>query len=104
MNQNPTVGLVESQIKEALEELETLLPDLGHSQSKRLLLAAMRYPMEEAQFDQNVDGDTLVKAYSATKRITDSLVALGVETVIEQMVATHKAELENTGEANVKEE
>lgn len=91
---NPTVSMVESQIKESLEQLEELLPQLGHSQSKRLLLAAMRYPMVEETFDEGVDGQSMVLAFSATKRVTDALVALGVETVIEQMVANQKQENE----------
>lgn len=91
---NPTVSMVESQIKESLEQLEELLPQLGHSQSKRLLLAAMRYPMTEESFDEAVEGSDMIKAFSATKRVTDALVALGVETVIEQMVANQMKENE----------
>jgi hypothetical protein len=83
---NPTVSMVESQIKESLEELEELLPLLGHSQAKKLLIASMKYPMEETTFED----ETMIKAFSATKRITDGLVALGVETVIETMVQNHK--------------
>jgi hypothetical protein len=91
---NPTVSMVESQIKESLEQLEELLPQLGHSQSKRLLLAAMRYPMTEESFSEEADGQVMILAFSATKRVTDALVALGVETVIEQMVSNQMKENE----------
>lgn len=97
MSENITVSMVEAQIKESLEELESLLPLLGHSQAKRLLLAAMKYPMEETTFEE----EDMIKAYSATKRINDGLVALGVETVIESMVSNHKEQMEKE---NVKEE
>lgn len=97
MSENPTVSMVEAQIKESLEELEDLLPLLGHSQAKRLLVASMKYPMEEVTFEE----EDMIRAYSATKRITDGLVALGVETVIESMVNNHKEQMEKE---NVKEE
>jgi hypothetical protein len=84
--QNPTISLVQAQIEESNAELQEILPLLGHSQAKRLLLAAMKYPMEETTFEE----EDMIKAYSATKRITDGLVALGVETVIETMVHNHK--------------
>ena len=100
MNENITVGLVEEQIQTGIKELEELLPLLGHSQAKKLLLAAMKYPMEEAQFED----ESMIKAFSATKRITDGLVALGVETVVEQMVKNH-AEMQKQQQEveNVKE-
>jgi hypothetical protein len=97
MSENLTVSMVESQIKDSLEELEGLLPLLGHSQSKRLLIAAMKYPMEETTFEE----EDMIKAYSATKRISDGLVALGVETVVESMLQNHKEQMEKE---NVKEE
>ena len=84
METNPTISMVEQQIKESLAEVEDLLPLLGHSQAKRLLVMALKYPMDEA--DTSSEDEAFIKAYSAAKRITDGLVALGVETVIEQMV------------------
>ena len=88
METNPTVSMVEEQIKDSLAEVEGLLPLLGHSQAKRLLLMSLKYPMEEAEVSS--EDEAFIKAYSATKRITDGLVALGVETVIEQMVSNHR--------------
>jgi hypothetical protein len=99
MSENQTISMVQEQIEESLQELENLLPLLGHSQAKRLLLASMKYPMVEATFEE----EDMIKAFSATKRITDGLVALGVETVIETMVQNHKDQ-QNAGQAPVEAE
>lgn len=81
------VSHLEAQINQNCYDLEhTLLPRLGHSEAKRLLLAAMKYPMLDKAFTVATDGEDMVRAYSACKAVSDSLVALGVETVIEQMV------------------
>lgn len=80
------MSALEAQHIDSLNELEETLPNLGHSQAKRLLLAAMRYPIQEETFEE----ETLIKAFSACKRLIDVNVAMGTEIVIENMVKNHK--------------
>lgn len=91
ISQEEVVSHLQDQIHQAKYDLEhVFLPQLGHSEAKRLLLAAMSYPMHDKAFDPKTDGEAMVKAYSACKAISDALVALGVEVVIHQMVENQK--------------
>jgi len=85
-----TMSQLEMRHREALHELEhELLPKLGNSQKRRLILAAMQYPIHDELISvKNADDIDLVKAYSACKAISDILVALGVETVLQQFTIT----------------
>lgn len=85
---------LQDQINQSLYDLEhNLLPLLGHSQAKRLLMAAAAYPMRTEDF--STDSEAMIKAYSALKTVTDALVALGVEVALQGI-------LEN--QANLKKE
>ena len=75
---------LQSEILNSLKEVNDLLPELGHGEAKRLLLASLSYPLETQDFSsESVD---MAKAYSATKRITDAMIAIGVEVSIESML------------------
>lgn len=74
------VSFLEAQVKQARTELkEEYLPQLGHSQKERLLLAIADYPQNEADFS----GEPLpmIRAFSALKQCIDAQVSLGVEIV-----------------------
>jgi hypothetical protein len=72
------------EILDSLKEVNDLLPELGHGEAKRLLLATLSYPLETQDFvDETVP---MKKAYSACKRITDAMIALGVEVTLETML------------------
>lgn len=75
---------LQSEILNSTQELNDLLPDLGHGEAKRLLIASIQYPL----VDENFQGESeeMRKAYSATKRITDAKIALGVEVTLEAML------------------
>lgn len=88
---------IQDQINQSLYDLQQLLPQLGHSQAKRLLMAAVEYPMKEANFKD--DTDAMIRAYSAVKTITDALVALGVEVALQGMLE-NQAKLNSEGENN----
>lgn len=83
ITQQDMVHYQESVINDGLTELESLLPSLGHGEAKRLLMAAMKYPAHVT--DVSHEKDEYVKAYSACKRISDALVGLGVEAMIDGM-------------------
>lgn len=97
VSQEEVVEQMEAQIKDSIAELEDLLPKIGHSEAKRLLLASAKYPMEEVSFkdDQN---PSVIRANSILKSVKDALVALGVEVVIDQMLKTQFEQTQaNTG-------
>lgn len=85
LTKEEAISGLENQINQALYDLEyNYFPNLGHSETKRLLLASKRYPMVNPDFSG--ESDTMKQALSACKAIHDAQVALGVEVVIEQMV------------------
>ncbi len=84
--QSEVISRIQSEIEVALDELENIfIPLLGHSEAKRLLIAATKYPMEVTDFSQEKNV-ALIRAYSCSKTVKDNLVALGVEVVITQMI------------------
>jgi hypothetical protein len=84
LSKEEVVNGLESQINQALYDLEnTFLPELGHGETKRLLLAEKRYPMIDTDFSGETNA--MKQAFSACKVINDAQVALGVEVVIEQI-------------------
>ena len=78
------ISYLEAQVNQSRYDLEnTLLPQLGHSEAKRLLLAAMQYPLKEVNMsDETVP---MIKAYSACKVCIDALVAVGTELVLKEL-------------------
>lgn len=78
------VNAMQTEILNSIQELNNLLPDLGHGEAKRLLIAAISYPLMEEDFSG--EQESMRKAFSATKRITDAKVALGVEVTLEAMI------------------
>lgn len=72
------------EILNSLQEINSLLPDLGHGEAKRLLMANLSYPLETQDFGN--ESESMRKAYSASKRITDSMIALGTEVVLESLM------------------
>jgi hypothetical protein len=86
VTQEQVVSALQEQHSNSLEELENTLSELGHSQSKRLLLAAMRYPLQDEEFTEEV----MRQAFSACKRLIDVNVAMGVELTVENMVQNLK--------------
>lgn len=72
------------EILDSLKEVNDLLPELGHGEAKRLLLATLSYPLEVQDFSS--EKEDMRKAYSATKRIKDAMIALGVQVTLENMV------------------
>lgn len=80
-----TISGLETQYNQAMYDLEhEFLPQLGHSEAKRLLIAAQKYPAIESDFTQEPN-QALRQAYNACKTVTDVKVALGVEVVIEKL-------------------
>lgn len=77
-------SFLENNINDGLTDLEALLPSLGHSEAKRLLMYAMQYPAKDT--DVSTDKPEFRQAYSACKRISDALVGLGVEAMMDGMV------------------
>jgi hypothetical protein len=75
---------LQAEILDALNEVNNLLPELGHSEAKRLLLAMLSYPLETQDFSDAKEA--LRKAYSASKRSKDAMIALGVEVTLENMI------------------
>jgi hypothetical protein len=95
ISQEEVVSQLETQIKEQFAELESLMPSIGHSEAKRLLLASAKYPMEETDFSADKN-DALIRCYSISKGIKDALVGLGVEVVIDQMLKKEFNERQQT--------
>lgn len=78
------LGALQGEILESLKEVNDLLPELGHGEAKRLLMATLSYPLEV--HDYSLEKDSMKLAYSATKRLKDAMIALGVEVTLENMV------------------
>lgn len=94
--QDEVISRLQHQLEQSYAELEELMPQLGHSEVKRLHLATARYPHEVKDFSK--EPEAMIRAYSANKRISDVLVALGVETVIKEMLANSNKEETTTNE------
>lgn len=77
-------SFLEDQVLQARYDLkENLLPNLGHGQKERLLLAIAEYPQNEADFSD--DTEYMIRAFSALKMCVDANVALGVHMVDEEL-------------------
>ena len=84
ISQEEVKSFLEAQVHQAKYDLEhNLLPQLGDSQAKRLLIAIASYPQVDTDFSD--DSDAMIKAFSALKICNDSQVALGTELVLQQM-------------------
>ena len=81
-----------------VEEFDQLKSTLKHGQKDRLLSAIIRYPLVDTEFDQ--EEVELRQAFSLAKRISDILVAQGVEIVVESLLNQKQA---SQGEENVGE-
>ena len=81
-----------------VEEFDQLKSTLKHGQKDRLLSAIIRYPLVDTEFDQ--EEVELRQAFSLAKRISDTLVAQGVEIVVESLLNQKTA---SQGEENVGE-
>lgn len=78
------VNRLEADIQAAFATIEEHLPNLGHSEAKRLFLAATKYPVEDTDFSG--EKEEMIRCFSASKNVKDALVALGVEVVIKQII------------------
>lgn len=97
------LGALEADILNGVKEVYDLLPELGHGEAKRLLMANLQYPHIVEDFNlANRDGEALIKAFSASKRIKDAMIALGIEATLEAMVrqAMESGEIAPQGEDN----
>lgn len=77
-------SFLENNINDGLTDLEALLPALNHGEAKRLLMIAMQYPAKDA--DVAHEKREFIQAYSACKRVSDALVGLGVEAMMDGMI------------------
>jgi len=101
ISKNEVVALTEEGIKEDIRELEEdILPSLRTGQKMRLFLAEIKYPLEEKEFDESEP--ELIRAFAIMKRLKDSMVALGVEVVIDQLLNNKQGE--ENGDETTKEE
>lgn len=99
LSQEEVMTLIERNIREGQAELEEDLKQLGHSQAKRLLLNAMKYPIQD--YDAKDEEQAFRNAWANIKRIIDAQVALGVEVVIQNLAQHHGINTE--GDANEQE-
>lgn len=76
---------LEAELLDNLQQVQDLLPLIGHGEAKRLLTAALMYPLAEEDFSQERN-QNIRKAYNASKRVTDAKIALGVEVTLEAML------------------
>lgn len=90
------VAAMEQNIVEGIQEIEDQLGLIGHGQAKRLLMAVLHYPLIEENF--HGESEAMIKAFSAAKRVKDTVIALGVEGTIEQMMESYKQEAEALGQ------
>lgn len=99
-------GALQNEILDNLKEVNDLLPELGHGEAKRLLLATLSYPLEDQSFED--ESFAMKRAFSATKRTKDAMIALGVQVTLENMLKqqTEALQSEPTSEeaAETKEE
>ena len=84
VTQEEVISRISVDIAEVTASIEELLPQLGHSEAKRLFLASTKYPLEHSEMAG--ESDAFKRAYGYSKNVKDALVALGVEVVIEQML------------------
>jgi hypothetical protein len=89
VSQLEVVSRLENDINLAISTIEELLPQLKHGESKRLFLAATKYPMEDTDFSG--ESEALIRSFSASKNVKDALVAMGVEVVIKQIIEQQQA-------------
>lgn len=95
VSQEEVLTHLQDQINQSLYDLEnSLLPQLGHSQAKRLLMAAASYPMKVEDFSK--DSEAMIKAYSAIKTVTDALVALGTEVALQGIIESQMGKPEES--------
>lgn len=93
VSQEEVLSNLQDQINQSLYDLEnTLLPQLGHSQAKRLLMAAAAYPMKVEDFSK--ESEAMIRAYSALKTVTDALVALGTEVALQGIIESQMGQKE----------
>lgn len=81
-----------------VEEFDQLKSTLKHGQKDRLLSAIIRYPLVDTEFEE--EETQLRQAFSLAKRISDTLVAQGVEIVVDSLLNQKPA---SQGEENVGE-
>lgn len=84
VEQIEVVSRLQDDINVAFSTIENYLPQIGHSEAKRLFLAATKYPCEMTDFSG--ESEAMIRLYSASKNVKDALVAMGVEVVITQMI------------------
>lgn len=84
VDQVEVVTRLQDDINIAFATVEEFLPQIGHSEAKRLFLAATKYPCEIADFSN--ESEAMIRLFSASKNVNDALVAMGVEVVITQMI------------------
>lgn len=89
VSQLEVVSRLENDINIAFETIEEHLKNLGHSEAKRLFLAATKYPKED--YDYSGESESFIRAYSASKNVKDALVGMGVEVVITKLIAQQQA-------------
>ena len=74
---------------EDIGQFEQIKGTLKHGQKDRLLSAIVRYPLEDQEFEES----ELREAFTIAKRISDILVAQGVEIVVESLMKPKAEEL-----------
>lgn len=99
ISKEEALDALQTDLLNSLQEVNELLPNLGHGEAKRLLIAALSYPLAEEDFSQDLNQD-LRKAYNASKRVTDAKIALGVEVTLEAMLKQKVEEEQKEGENN----
>lgn len=85
MTKEEKLDAMQAEIFGNILEVKDLLPELGHGEAKRLLIATLSYPYADEDFslEQN---QSLIQAYGACKRVKDAMIAVGVEVTLETMV------------------
>lgn len=78
------MGLMKINLKGDREEFIEIMRHLKHGQKDRLLEAMVSYPIIDTHFDEEPE---LEKANIISKRISDSLVAIGLEHTLQGMIA-----------------
>lgn len=97
ISQDEVRSMMFAGIADDINELENdLLPQLGHSQTKRLFIAVTKYPAEEVTFSDSESA--LRQAYTISKRLKDTLVAAATDVVIEGLI---QKQIDQNGGSNV---
>jgi hypothetical protein len=78
------MGLMKINLKGDREEFIEVIRHLKHGQKDRLLESMVSYPIIDTHFE---DEPELEKANIISKRISDSLVAIGLEHTLQGMIA-----------------